>query len=224
MSHPHTRAERRAHRVRVIHNRLHAACDTLRWFRDNCTCWPTGYSYDHVPLCDLHDDLNPRRVAKFSKQKPYQWIRRAEPDYYARGVLRKDYRAGGGRRSSSSGIDWGGGVHEAGRFSLSRSLADEWEREPCFPLTTDEDLDDLEEWWPETTQPSVRPEDRVRARKKRRYLRRTEKRQKMRAWSRRWNEATRENKPLTWETISSLLRQHESPDSTGQTREGLSGQ
>lgn len=85
----------------------------------------------YVDLCDIHDYLIgntvKRNTGKYAKTGPYNWYKGMEPDWFMRGKLRRDYRAGGGRRAKTA--DYGGGVHEAGRFFLPKALA-EWQESP----------------------------------------------------------------------------------------------
>lgn len=124
MSHPNNRAERRLARSNTIRSATKKA-KFLHWYSQHCTCWPTGSWLRQG--CDLHgekDSKNDRRIGRWAKTGPYNWIFHMEHDYYASGLLRQAYRSGGGRRYGTD--DWGGGMHDAGRFDLNKAL-NEWD-------------------------------------------------------------------------------------------------
>lgn len=123
MSHPNNRAERRLARSHTIRSATKKA-SFLHWYSRHCTCWPTGSWLRQG--CDLHgekDSKNDRRIGRWAKTGPYNWIFHMEHDYYASGLLRQAYRSGGGRRCGTD--DWGGGMHDAGRFDLEKTMI-EW--------------------------------------------------------------------------------------------------
>ena len=120
MAHPVTRAERRNVRRMAIRSALSKTL-FLHLFNRHCSCWPHGYRF-HVG-CDLHDPRDPRKVGRYAKNPPRNWLNDMEPEWAYGGVIRRDYRAGGGRR----GDEWGCKRRwYAGRFRLPIALQ-EWE-------------------------------------------------------------------------------------------------
>ena len=125
LSHPHTRAERRAHRERVIRNGIELAHITYL-ASTRCWCEPLFQYKPRIYSCWIHHNREwVCEVSKYDKTGPVNWQVKGERDYYASGILRKDFRAGGGRRPASTLHDWGGGMHGAGAFRLAQSLQ-EW--------------------------------------------------------------------------------------------------
>lgn len=125
--HPTTRAERRNAR-RVTIKACLGKARFLHLFTRHCTCYPLGWRYSKSePQCDIHDrplgSMTPRNVGRFAKTRPYDWVNSMEPEWFLGGKLRRDYRAGGGRRARTG--DYGGGLHGAGKFCLRTALA-EW--------------------------------------------------------------------------------------------------
>ncbi len=124
MTHPKTRAERRNHRRRIISSAL-SKTSFLHLFARHCSCWPQGH-WARPASCKIHDapDITTRRqIAGYAKTGPRNWINDMEPEWMYSGIIRKDFRAGGGRRRDEWGCKRG---RWAGRFYLPLALS-EWE-------------------------------------------------------------------------------------------------
>lgn len=121
MTHPQTRAARRYVRQVVIRSAL-SKTSFLHFFNRHCTCWPTGYSRSRQ-TCNLHEPLDGRKVSGFGKTGPRNWINDMEPEWQYSGIIRRDFRAGGGRRRDEWGCKRG---RYAGRFNLQLTEATEW--------------------------------------------------------------------------------------------------
>lgn len=151
--HPTTRADRR-HVRRITIKAAHIVEQSTHWHWPRCYCWPLGYSYSHAysDHCAIHgpDTVDERRrIGRYAKTGPVNWYKDCERDWFTGGVVRRDYRAGGGNRSIAK--EWGNHIRGAGRFYLPTALSewtpwDEWDEDAieCLSLPLSQTSDDGE--------------------------------------------------------------------------------
>lgn len=125
MSHPNTRAERRAHRTRILANNA-LKSGYAGWLSMKCYCGYLAWGRNgKEPWCGIHNDRKRiRSLGKLAKTGPVNCSRISEPEWFLGGKVRRDYRAGGGRRAPKQGRLFTK-MKPAGPFQLVQALQ-EW--------------------------------------------------------------------------------------------------